>query len=233
MSTLSDNVVSVEGYRPDDVIPPRELHHVTFKTNRLDQMIEFYATLTGHRPMFHGKRFGAVSFDAANHRIALLQVAPWEELAPERAAVSVGLHHVGYEYDTLDELLHTYARVKRRRIEPEWTVNHGPTLSFYYRDPDGNGIELQVDNCGHDLERWKAFFNGPFQQNQMGINVDPEKLVAARARGVTHEEIAVDSYKSRDNPYAAPGFGPPGMDLTPPPGLELPDVGQAAGGDKR
>jgi hypothetical protein len=27
-----------------------------------------------------------------------------------------------------------------------WTTNHGPTTSLYYRDPDGNKIELQVDN---------------------------------------------------------------------------------------
>jgi catechol-2,3-dioxygenase len=224
MSAVSDNPVPVEGYGPDDVIPPHEIHHVTFRTNRLDQMIEFYATLTGHEPTFHGERFGAVSFDHANHRIALLALAPWQVLSPEQAGVSVGLDHVGYEYDTLDELLHTYARVKRRGIEPEWTVNHGPTLSFYYRDPDGNGIELQVDNCGHDLERWKAIINGPFQQNQMGINVDAEKIIAARARGISHEEIATDSYKSRDNPYAAPGFGPPRLNLAPPPGLELPDA---------
>ena len=36
---------------PDDVIPPRELHHVTFKTNRLEEMMEFYEKLTGHRPV--------------------------------------------------------------------------------------------------------------------------------------------------------------------------------------
>jgi catechol-2,3-dioxygenase len=225
MSTLPDNTVTVAGYGPDDVIPPRELHHVTFKTNRLEEMVEFYARLTGHRPMFQGEQFAAVTFDAANHRIALLALAPWGELPPEQALGSVGLHHVGYEYATLDDLLHTYARAKRHGIAPEWTVNHGPTMSFYYRDPDGNGIELQVDNCGHDLERWKEFVNGPFQQNQMGINVDPEKIIAARARGVSHEEIATDSYfKTRENPYAAPGFGPPGLNLTPPPGLELPDL---------
>jgi catechol-2,3-dioxygenase len=73
----------------------------------------------------------------------------------------------------------------RRGIDPEWTVNHGPTLSVYYRDPDGNGIELQVDNCGHDPQRWNSFFAGPFQQNQKGINVDPEKIIAARRRGVS------------------------------------------------
>ena len=221
MSTMPENAIEIEGISPDDVIPPRELHHVTFKTNRLEEMVAFYAVLTGHQPMFHGDAFAAISFDSANHRIALLKLDGWPELPAEDIAAAAGLHHVGYEYGSLDELLHTYLRVKRLGIEPEWTVNHGPTMSFYYRDPDGHGIELQADNCGHDLERWSELIHGPFQQNQMGINVDPDKLIAARARGVSQEQIAIDSYKTRDNPYAAPGFGPPGLDLEPPPGLEL------------
>ncbi|WP_156028094.1 hypothetical protein [Candidatus Solirubrobacter pratensis] len=31
-----------------------------------------------------------------------------------------------------------------------------------------------------------------------------------------------DVIAPRDNPYAAPGFGPPALHLEPPPGLELP-----------
>jgi hypothetical protein len=44
------------------------------------------------------------------------------------------------------------------------------------RWPDGHSIELQVDNCDHDLERWKEIIDGPFQRNRMGIDVDPDKL---------------------------------------------------------
>ena len=172
MSTTSETTIDIEGRSLDDVIPPRELHHA----------------------------FAAITFDNANHRIALLKFDGWPELPPEEVAGAAGLDHVGYEYRSLDEPLHTYLRVKRRGLQPEWTVNHGPTLSFYYRDPDGHAVELQADNCGHDLERWKAIINGPFQRNQMGINVDPGKLVAARARGVSQAQIAVDSYKARDNP---------------------------------
>jgi catechol-2,3-dioxygenase len=45
------------------------------------------------------------------------------------------------------------------RIEPVIPVDHGPTTSFYYEDPDRNSVELFVDNfstgnsqqilCGH------------------------------------------------------------------------------------
>ena len=31
-------------------------------------------------------------------------------------------------------------------IQPHVPVQHGPTTSLYYRDPDGNMVELQIDN---------------------------------------------------------------------------------------
>lgn len=38
--------------------------------------------------------------------------------------------------------------------------NHGPTTSLYYRDPDGNQIETQVDNF-ETAEEATAFMNSP------------------------------------------------------------------------
>jgi catechol-2,3-dioxygenase len=55
--------------------------------------------------------------------------------------------------------LDAYTRLKKMRIEPVIPVDHGPTTSFYYEDPDRNSVELFVDNfstgnsqqilCGH------------------------------------------------------------------------------------
>ena len=107
MSTMPENAIEIEGISPDDVIPPRELHHVTFKTNRLEEMVAFYAVLTGHQPMFHGDAFAAISFDSANHRIALRHHG-WPELPAEDIAAAAGLHHVGYEYGSTSCCTPTY-----------------------------------------------------------------------------------------------------------------------------
>jgi len=85
MSAMSEQTIDIEGRAPDDVIPPRELHHVTFKTNRIDEMVAFYETLTGHQARFRNASFAAITFDGANHRMALLGLAPWTELPPEQA----------------------------------------------------------------------------------------------------------------------------------------------------
>jgi hypothetical protein len=36
--------------------------------------------------------------------------------------------------------------LRKADIQPHVPVQHGPTTSIYYRDLDGNMVELQIDN---------------------------------------------------------------------------------------
>ena len=58
------------------------------------------------------------------------------------------MHHSAFEYDSFEELDASYLRLRERGIEPEVCIDHGMTLSYYYKDPDGNHVELQVDVFG-------------------------------------------------------------------------------------
>ncbi len=40
----------------------------------------------------------------------------------------------------------TYARLKGLGIEPLWVVDHGVGTAIYYEDPDGNIVEINVNN---------------------------------------------------------------------------------------
>jgi hypothetical protein len=72
--------------------------------------------------------------------------------------------------------------MKAKGISPYWTINHGMTLSAYYRDPDGNQVETQVDSL--TMEQADDFMNGPlFAANPIGIDVDFEVLNARRKAG--------------------------------------------------
>ena len=69
----------------------------------------------------------------------------------------------------------SYARLKGLGIEPDACVNHGVTTSLYYADPDGNQVELQVDNfavsgskCHQRL--WKAT-SGPHAPRRLSPSV--------------------------------------------------------------
>ena len=52
------------------VIHPK-LHHVNFKTTRLEEMIDWYGMLLGTEVLFRYPLGSWISNDEANHRIAL------------------------------------------------------------------------------------------------------------------------------------------------------------------
>lgn len=71
-----------------------------------------------------------------------------------------------------------------------FSVNHGATTSLYYADPDGNNIELQVDNF-ETLEEGTAYMESEaFEKNPIGVVIDPHSLLA-RLRAGEPEAILI------------------------------------------
>jgi catechol 2,3-dioxygenase len=163
------------------------LHHVQLKTTRLDEMIEWYGRVAGMVVAHKGSGAAWLTNDDANHRLALVSTPKLRD-DPDRLS-HAGLHHTAWEYATVDELFACYERLKAHGILPHRTVNHGPILSFYYEDPDGNSVELQVDNYG-DWVTSAGFFGTPeFDADPFGPGVDPEKLIAARRAGASRDDL--------------------------------------------
>jgi catechol 2,3-dioxygenase len=169
------------------VIHPR-FHHVNLKTTRLDEMIDFYGTLVGAEVVFRDQVGAWLSNDDANHRIALLAFANFVD-DPDKESRS-GMHHSAFEYASFDDLNATYLRLEEAGITPALCLDHGMTLSYYYADPDGNNIELQVDTFG-DWARSKEWMrtSEEFKANPIGQFVDPDRVAADRADGMAFEEI--------------------------------------------
>jgi hypothetical protein len=62
-------------------------------------------------------------------------------------------------------------------IKPYYTIDHGMTISFYYKDPDSNQIELKVNNF-KDRETAHGYFQSKaFLENPLGVEIDPDQLV--------------------------------------------------------
>ena len=100
-----------------------------------------------------------------------------------------GVDHVAFTYDSLGDLLSNYVRLRDQGILPERTINHGMTTSMYYKDPDGNRIELQVENF-EDPQAGLDFMNGPvFRENPIGVLFDADELVERFESGVPVEEL--------------------------------------------
>src|SRR3954462_2713637 len=157
------------------------LHHVNLKTTRLDEMIQWYGEVIGATPNFQFPGGAFLTNDEANHRIALITLPGFKD--DEDKLTRTGMHHSAFEYPTLDDLLATYLRLKSVGIKPGGCLDHGLTMSFYYHDPDGNSVELQVDNYG-DWAASTEFIRTDerFAADPIGKPVDPMSL-RSRAPG--------------------------------------------------
>jgi len=169
------------------VIHPR-FHHVNLKTTRLQEMIDFYGTLVGAEVVFQDQVGAWLSNDGANHRVALLAFPNFVDDAEKDTRT--GMHHSAFEYASFDELMSTYVRLREEGITPAICLDHGMTFSYYYADPDGNNVELQVDNFGDWVKSTEWMRTSPeFKANPIGQFLDPEQVIADHQAGMSHAEI--------------------------------------------
>jgi len=184
--------------RPRPIIAPK-LHHATFMTMDVAAMVAWYELVCGLRPIYFAEHAAWMTNDEANHRIALLRLPG--TMPPINKPHTAGLHHTAFEYATFDQWLDNYERLRDAGIVPTFSLDHGMTMSMYYQDPDGNGVEIQVDNfLDWSLSTEWMWASIEFSADQVGPQFDPEKLVLARAKGLLHAEIHTLAYAGKMRP---------------------------------
>ena len=179
-----------------EIIIHPKLQHYALGTANLDAMIDWYRKVLGmtinyHSTMPAGAPFSATAFvsnDEVHHRLVFFEM-PGLGSDSDKARHS-RVQHVAYEYETLDDLLGTYVRLKGLGILPVMAVDEGMQTAFYYADPDRNTVELNVNIYGNDwtaMEHMKA-------QSSLGdrprrMFVDPDKMIEARKAGASPWEV--------------------------------------------
>ncbi|KAJ9614385.1 hypothetical protein H2200_002521 [Cladophialophora chaetospira] len=167
-----------------NTISPYKLAHVVFRTAQYDKMIDYYTKFLGARTVFDNGELGLLSYDDEHHRIGITKIAGTTPKDPSAA----GLWHVAFTFRTLQELLEAYSQRKEYGILPSWCVNHGPTTSMYYIDPDGNQIETQIDNLDDEATN-QYMHSKSYKENPIGVEFVPEELIDKLAKGADPEEI--------------------------------------------
>ncbi|CRG86431.1 hypothetical protein PISL3812_03437 [Talaromyces islandicus] len=150
-------------------------------------MVDFYKKFLGATASFENELLSFLSYDDEHHRIAIAGIPGTSSQKPGTA----GLDHTAFAFDTLDDLLLAYQQRKDLDILPVWCVNHGPTTSIYYADPDGNKIETQVDNFDTAEEATEFMMSNKFRENPIGTNFDPDELIHKLRNGVSAEDLKV------------------------------------------
>lgn len=170
---------------------PSKFAHVVYCTRRFEDMVAWYENVFEAKVQYQNPLIAFLTYDDEHHRFAFINM---DEFKPDGAAESgisdVGVNHVAYTYANLGDLLDTYARLKASGIKPYWPVHHGITLSLYYRDPDGNRMEFQVDCCS--LEDATAYMHtDAFAANPVGVAIDPDALLSRYKSGEPVEDLLV------------------------------------------
>jgi catechol-2,3-dioxygenase len=192
------------------MIKPK-LHHVTIKTSRLDEMIQWYALLVGMRVQFKDKTAAWTTNDDANHRIAFLAVPGLIDDAEKTQ--HNGMHHCAFEYDSFADLMASYDRLRKAGVEPAFCLDHGMTMSLYYRDPERNFVELQSDNFSDwklSSEWMRASPN--FARDPIGTFFDPARVYEKFKEGAEFTELQQTIRGGAYLPDSIPNIG-----LPPPP----------------
>jgi catechol 2,3-dioxygenase len=175
------------------------LHHINLKTSRMQEMIGWYSTVVGMKTNYQFPGGAWLTNDEANHRLALLTSPQLSEDTDKLQ--HNGFHHSAFEYPTIDSLLDNYERLRELGIKPHACLDHGITTSLYYEDPDGNSVELQVDNFG-DWQKSKEWMcTLPyFAANPIGTPFDPDQLLAAHRAGASFAELHERAYRGDFKP---------------------------------
>jgi catechol-2,3-dioxygenase len=168
--------------------PPARLAHIVFNTNDLPAMRSWYETVLDAEAVFATDRIAFLTYDEEHHRIALVATQPFKPHPPEN---SVGFYHAAFAYGSLVELLENHDRLAAAGIRPYRLINHGPTISFYYKDPDGNALEFQVDRFASAAEAKQWMATSPaYARNPVGTPITAEALRSQLDAGLTCEKIA-------------------------------------------
>jgi len=169
---------------------PLQIGHFGLRTRNLDQSIDWYGKTFGADVRFRNEFAAFMSFDDEHHRFVL-----WDDgetsAKPETAA---GVDHIGFMVADPGGLAEQYARLKGLGITPTMGVNHHFTSSLYYRDPDGNEVEISCDNLPTKAAA-NAFMKSEAMAAAMvppsfGGEFDPEELLRLHRAGAPTEELA-------------------------------------------
>ena len=122
---------------------PDHLGHVNIYVRNAEASQKWYEDILGlHTYDFLPERAAFMSANLdESHEVALMEIGETAR-GPEKG--QVGLNHMAWRMKSLDDLKEFYARIKSRgvAVTPQ---DHSLSLGLYFKDPDGNGIEVYYE----------------------------------------------------------------------------------------
>jgi catechol 2,3-dioxygenase len=153
---------------------PKYLGHVNIYVRNVERAQQWYAEILGLHT--YDCVPGRAAFMSANreesHEIALMEAG---KDAPGLQTGQVGLNHMAWRMENLDDLKEVYYRLKEKQVPIDHVSDHGISLGIYFHDLDGNGIEVyyelprsewfRQERLFRHQDRPRGHFPGPWDEH--------------------------------------------------------------------
>ena len=122
------------------------LNHAVLYVRNVDESVRFYSDVLGFRRVdmtpdgFRGAAFMQAPGSTNDHDLGLFEIGA-AAAASAAGRATVGLYHLAWEVDTLDEL-ERVAQALTAAGALGGSSDHGTTKSLYGHDPDGLEFEI-------------------------------------------------------------------------------------------
>ncbi|HEY3876099.1 MAG TPA: VOC family protein [Candidatus Kapabacteria bacterium] len=127
----------------------KELGHVVLYVKEIERSIHFYRDVLGFRMITSQPRVALFSSGRTHHELLLIETGQ----EPTLRKSYNGLYHIGFKIgDTIEELSSAHEELVKAGVPIVGMTDHHVTKSLYILDPDGNELELYVDQT----DDWKT-----------------------------------------------------------------------------
>ena len=138
-----------------------ELGHIVYYVRDLDDSVRFYTVAVGLviKGYIFDRRGVLLSGGRTHHELLLLQIGDAPGPLQGRR---IGLYHTGWKVgEDLETLRHVRQRVTDAGFVIDGLADHTISQSIYLKDPDGNEVELYVDNPNVDWRNDTSWMSAP------------------------------------------------------------------------
>lgn len=143
-----------------------ELGHVVLYVSELQRSVAFYQQVVGLevKGRIFNDRAAVLSGGRNHHELLLIEVGAAPGPLQGRR---LGLYHIGWKIgESLAELKQKREALQQMQIELDGEADHTVSYSLYLRDPDGNELELFVDNPAFDWRNNDDWMEAPVKPLQ-------------------------------------------------------------------
>lgn len=128
--------------------PKLSFSHIGLFVHDLDNMVDFYTRVLGlvvsdRERTKDGREIAFLTLDPREHHQVVFATGRPAELAYNM------IQQLSFRAESLASLRDSYVALKREPIVELGPISHGNAISAYFRDPEGNRLEVFIDTQWH------------------------------------------------------------------------------------